>query len=809
MNSWFQDIRYGFRMLTKNPGFTLVVITALALGIGVNTALFSVVYGILLKPLPYAQGKELVVLQQDFAKSHQPNVSFSVKEINDYREQAKSLAQVEEYHGMSFILLDGQQPDNVRTGVVSAHFFDLLGVKPYLGRFFTDADDKPGADAVLILSYDYWKKRHGGDPNIIGRHFRMNDKIHTVVGVLPPIPQYPRDNDVYMPTVACPFRSSQSMIEHRDHHMMRLLGRLKPKVTLAQGNADLATIAGHFQQEYPEVYPASAGFRSSMSGLQEQLTRDVRPMLLVLLGTAGLVLLIACANVANLALARMMRREQELAVRTALGAQRSRLARQLLTESTMLSLAGGALGIIFASASLNLLVTFAARFTSRAVEVGMSAPVLLFTLVISILTGVVFGSIPAFSSRINLISSLKEGSTASTSKSSRNRMRNLLVTGQVAIGFMLLIGAGLMLRSFVKLQQVDAGYNSDHILTANVPLSFSKYKLAKDNVVFFDTLVRKLEGTPGVQAVAVNSGPPLSPGVPGSQPFIIEGHPLPPGEPSPAADFNVASPDTFKLLGVPLLSGRFFTPEDKEGSPDVVIISRSLARHFFPNEDPINKRVSGDNGKNWATIIGVVGDVRQYGLEKDPIDMGYEPYAQAPHGVSILMKTSDDPMNHVKQLRTAVYSIDPEQPITDVKTLDDLRGENLAATRLTASLLALFAALALAIAATGLSGVTALLVTQRTREIGIRMALGAQDTQVLRMVLLQGMRIIVIGLLIGIAGALAASRLMSTLLFHTPANDPSTFALVALLFVAVALIANYIPARRVTEVDPLMALRAE
>jgi putative ABC transport system permease protein len=810
MNSFIQDIRYGFRMLVKNPGFTLVALLALALGIGANTALFSIVYGVLLKPLPYAQGKELVVLQQDFPRMNAVNVGFSIKEIADYREQVPSLAEVEQYHQMSFVLLDGQEPNEVRTGVVSPKFFDLLGIKPYLGRFFTAADDAPGAEAVLVLSYDYWQTRYGGDRNILGRHFRMNDKVHTVIGVLPPVPQYPRENDVYMTTRACPFSSSPQAIANRQARMMRAFGRLNPGTDLQTANTEISSVAMRMQRQYPGDYPATQGLHASMDGLQNQLTHQVRPMLLVLLATAGLVLLIACANVANLALARVMRREAEITVRAALGASRGRIVRQLLTESTLLSLAGGVLGLLFASSCVQLLVSFIGRFTTRAHEVSINTPVLLFTLAVAILTGLIFGSVPAFSQRQNLVTSLKEGSASSTAKSSRHQLRNLLVMGQVALSFALLIVAGLTVRSFIRLQQVNAGYNPENVLSANIPLNFSKYQRNQDVINFFDRIKTKLEGTPGVLFVAVNSGAPLQSGQRAfNQPFIVEGRQMSQRDALPVADINFVSPDAFKALGIPLTSGRFFDPHDAPGSPEVVIISQSLAHHYFPHEGPIGKRLSGDGGKTWARIVGVVGDVKYYGLDQEALDTAYVPLAQQPMASTLVVKTVGNPMNYTKRVQEAVYSVDPEQPVNQFKSLSEIRGDALVQSRLTMLLLGLFAALALVIAATGLSAVIALMVTQRTREIGIRMALGAQNSEVLGMVLKQGMRIMGVGLAIGTVAALLFSQFIRAMLFSTAANDPLTFAAVALVFLAAGFLATYIPARRVTKVDPLIALRSD
>src|SRR5581483_1745397 len=451
LETCWQDARYGVRILRRNPGYAMVAMLTLAAGIGANTAIFSVIYGVLLRPLPYQDGDRLVVLRQQAPLAGVDNLGFSVKEIGDYREQNQTLEGVVEHHSMTFTLFGGAEPELIQTGVVSANFFDVMGVKPLLGRTFVPSDEAHGAEAVLVLSYDYWERSHHGDPNIVGKVFRMNDRPHTVIGVLPPVPQYPNENDVYMPTSACPARSSEQARSNRGFRLMSAFGRLRRGVPVEQAQADLSTIAGRLQQQYPDFYPATQGYRARADSLREELTSKARPTFLILLCTAGLVLLIACANVANLALARVMRREGEMAVRSALGASRGRLVRQLLTESTLLALAGGALGVLLAAASMGMLVKFAARFTPRANEIGINFTVLLFALVVAVATGLVFGLMPALATGQNLIGSLKSGGAQSTPGSVRQRLRGMLVVAQVAVSFMLLVGAGLMTRSLIKL----------------------------------------------------------------------------------------------------------------------------------------------------------------------------------------------------------------------------------------------------------------------------------------------------------------------------------------------------------------------
>jgi putative ABC transport system permease protein len=806
-----QDVRFGARTLRKNPGFTALAVLTLALGIGANTAIFSVVNGVLLRPLPYENGDRLVVLQQQAPLAGAENMNFSPKDFDDFREQTRTLDGMAEYHSMSFILLGREEPEQVQTGVVSANFFDLLGVKPILGRTFLPDEDKTGAEPVLVLSNRYWQQSHGSDPDIVGKTFVMNDRVHAVVGVLPPVPSYPGDDDVYMPTCACPFRSSERTIENRRARMVRALGLLKPDETADHCRADMATIAGRLKETYPDAYPASAGYTAGATALGEALTERARPTLLILLGTAGLVLLIACANVANLFLARMVRRERELAVRAALGAGRTRLLRQLLTESTLLALAGGALGLLIAYVGLDLLSAFAARFTPRTNDIAIDGSVLLFTLVVSIATGLAFGSMPALPSGENLVTALKEGGSSASTASKRQRVRSVLIVAQVAISFVLLIGAGLMIRSLIRLQQVDPGFNPENVLTMSVALNWSKYTSAEQRRAFFESLLERVDAHPGVLSAALTGAAvPLAQSRPFNNGFQIKGRPVEDGTLPPQADTRIVSPKYFQSVGIPLVKGRTFTEGDRQDAPEVAVINQSLARRYWGNDDPVGARVTFDRGESWVAIVGVVGDAKQRGLDREPTDELYAPFAQNPLlGASLLVRTASDPMSMAHQMRDAVYEVDPQQPVTDVQTLEQVRAESLASPRLTAALLGLFAALALIITATGISGVMALWVSQRTHEIGIRMALGATQGKVLRMVLGQGMTLVLAGLAAGAAGALALNHVLSGMLFGVAPTDPLTYVAVALVLVTAAAMACFAPARRATAIDPMVALRTD
>jgi putative ABC transport system permease protein len=813
LESLLQDIRYGTRILFRNPGFTVIAVFTLALGIGANTAIFSVIYGVLMKPLPYRDGNQLVIVQQQAPLARVNNVPFSYKELVDYREQNQTLADVVEHHTMSFTLLGGQEPQRVQTGVVSANFFDVLGVKPLLGRTFVASDEEHGSDAVLVLSYQYWKGSHGGDPAIVGRTFQMNNRPHTVVGVLPPIPQYPNEQDVYMPTVNCPARASEQFKANRNARMMSVFGRLKPGVPVEQAQADLSTLAGNLKNQYPESYPANRGYDASVTALHEELTRRAKPTFLILLGTAGLVLLIACANVANLTLARLMRREREMAIRAAMGAGRARLIRQLLTESTLVSVAGGVLGLALAAGGLQLLVSFAARFTTRASEIEIDGLVLVFTLGISVATGLVFGLMPAFTSDHQLTGALKEGGGRSSAGLRRQRMRNALIVAQVSVSFILLIWAGLMMRSLIKLQQVNPGFDPERVLAMRISPNWSKYNTNEQTRALLIRILDKARSAPGVLSASLGSTFPLNQlGItsgPFNRGFQIEGQPIPEGELAPQADLRTASDDYFETVRQPLVIGRTFDKRDDEKALPVAIINQATARHRWGDDDPIGRRITFDRGQTWLTIVGIVGDVRQYGLDREPADEIYLPLAQAGFGGNLLVRTASDPMSIANLMREAVYQADPDTAVDRVQTLEQVRSDAVASPRLTAILLAMFAGLALVITAAGIAGVMALSVNQRTHELGVRLALGATPAKVLGMVMRQGMSFVLLGLSVGVVGALLLGRLMSSLLFAIEPTDPITFLAVALVLIAVAAAACFVPARRVTSIDPMTALRSE
>jgi predicted permease len=807
-----QDLKYGARTLVKNPAFALVSILTLGLGIGANTAIFSVINGVLLKPLPYENGNRLVLIRQSAPNVNQQNVGVSIRELYDYREQLASFDGLVEFHQMNFDLLRRGEPDRVATGVVSHNFFDVLGIRPLHGRTFVDADDDQGADAVLVLGFAYWQTKFGGDPGIVGQVFEMNDRPHTVVGVLPSVPHYPNEVDVYMPTSACPFRAAaerQIGQNRRAFAGLQVFGLLQDGASPATAAAEVATIGERFRQDFPDVYRPATGFQARTAEVLEQLTTNARPMLLILLGTTGLVLLIACANVANLMLARMLRRDRELAMRSALGAARGRLVRQLLTESTLVALAGGIVGLVFAWATVDMLTTFVGRFTARTGEIGLDPQVLFFTLGVSMLTGLAFGTFPALSSRVDLVGALKAGGKGTSDTGGRGRLRSALIVAQVAVSVVLLIGAGLLLLSFYRVQQVETGYRGDRVLAAEIFANFSRYPDAAAQLRLYQPLLERLESSPGVVSAAITNAVPLSGLQPGQTPFQVEGQAVEP-ELRPTSSVSIASPGYFETLGIPVVRGRVFTASDDRETLPVMVINQSMMR-YWDGKDPVGSRVSINNGQTWCTVVGVVGDVKQFGLDREAVAQVYIPMAQMQFGLAAraLVRMNADPATAAAVIRDNVRALDPDMPIENVRTLDELRTASLSTRRLTALLLTVFAALALLVTVTGIAGVIATSVSQRTQEFGLRMALGATRDSVLRSVLGHGLLLVVGGLLIGIGAAVALSRVLQSYLYATTPTDPLAFAAVAAAFILAGTLACVGPAWRATTVDPLVALRAE
>lgn len=811
-----QDLRYGARTLRRSPGFAIAAIVTLGLGIGANVAIFSLIHGVLLEPLPYADSNRLLLVRQSAPLAGRDDVGVSIKELYDYRAQTTAFDGLVEFHQMSFDLLKRGEPDRVDTGVVSHNFFDVLGVKPILGRTFVSSDEGPSADAVLVLSHSYWQSRFAADPNIVGQVLQMNDRAHTVIGVLPPVPLYPSESDVYMPTSACPFRAAaEKRIEQnrRAFSTLTVFGKHKAGVTRERAATDVETVAARFAQDHPTVYRADTGFRVKVTGVLEELTRNARPMLLVLLGVTGLVLLISCANVANLALARMLRREPEIAMRLALGASRARILQQLLTESLIVSLLSGAFGLLVAWLAGDLLSAFVARLTSRTTSVTLDATVLAFTLVVAVLTGLFFGTLPAMTSlRSKQAEAVKAGSRTVGDGRSRRRLQRVLIVAQVAIAFVLLVGAGQLLVSFYRLQRTDAGYKADRVLTAEVFGNFSKYRNVEDLLRLYQPLIERLESRPGVLSAAVTNGVPLSGVNPAESPFRIEGRATDNPASRPNADVRIASPHYFDTLGIPLRSGRTFNQSDDREAPPVVVINESMTR-YWNGADPIGSRIAFGDGEPrvWSTVVGVVGNVRQFALERDADAQVYIPLAQTPFGLGgrVLVRVTGNPLDSARLIREEVRALDPNLPVENVRTLEELRSRALATPGLTAVLLTIFAVVALAVTLAGIAGIIAMSVTQRTPEFGLRMALGASRGNVLGLVLGQGVMLVGSGLLLGIPLSLALGRAVSSSLFALPRASVLTMAVVAATFLLTAALACLGPARRATKVDPILALRAE
>jgi putative ABC transport system permease protein len=804
----WRDVQYGARNLLKSPGFTAVAVLTLALGIGANTAIFSVIDAVLLRPMPYPDANRLVFLTE--WSEQVPEMSFSVANFKDVRDQSTLFESLFAHNGANFILTtEGGEAEHVAVRQVSSGIFATLGKTPLLGRGFTAEEDKPGAEKVALVGEGFWERRFGRDPGILGRSLVLSGEAFTVIGVLPgTLHGNLKTTDVFTPLLRLEDKIGGE--EQRSNHPgIYVIGRVKPGVTIEQARTEVVSIAKRLAVEHEKT---NARQSMTLESLQQSYVGELRPALLVLLGAVVFVLLIACANVANLLLARAAQREREIAVRMALGAARTRVFRQLVTESVVLSLLGSVLGLVLAYAGVKALVASLPTNVPRADEITMDARVLAFTMGLAVVTGLVFGIAPAWKvSGQNVQDPLREGGRGAVGSGHR-RTRQVLVVAEISLALVLLVGAGLMLRSFFRVLQADPGFRSDGVLTASLPLSSARFGERPQKAAIAERIVERLRAIPGVESAAV-SVPLLG----GWQTFfIIEGRPEPlPGQ-APSTDVTRVAGDYFRAMGIRLLEGRVFDDRDRADAPLVCMIDETFARAQFPGESPIGKRLtsssSRDPERKWLEIVGVVAHTKNYGVDQPSRVEMYMPYLQNPGGgggVAAILRTGGDPGSLAGALRQAMREVDGEIPVYQARSLPDLVSDENAPRRLAAMLIAVFASLALVLAAVGIYGVMSYAVSQRTQEIGLRMALGARREDILGMVLRSGTVMAVTGVAIGFVAALALARLITSLLFQTSAADPPTFSIVPLVLVAVALFACYLPARRATRVDPLVALRYE
>jgi putative ABC transport system permease protein len=806
IETMIQDLRFGARMLVKNPGFTLIVVITLALGIGANTAIFSVVNSVLLRPLSYPDAERILTLWEDHTRRDGPQREWtSPPGFQDWREQRNVFEHVAAINNWGPTLTEAGEPEALAGASVSHDAFSVLGIRPMLGREFSEEEDKPNADRVAVISYGLWQRRFNGDRAIVGRPIRLGGDSYTVIGVMPAGFQFPVINNAEIWRAISPTFTPNCQ---RGCYTVRVIARLKPDVTLDRAQVELTALAGRIEQQFPET---NKNVGVTTVPLQEFIVGDMRPAMLVLLLAVGFVLLIACANVANLTLVKAAARHREITVRAAMGAGRWRIVRQLLSESLALALLGGGLGLMAAFLMVDMLKAVSPDGTPRLEEIRIDGRALLFSLCISALTGLLCGLVPALqASKSDLNLALREAGAGARASAAGSRARSALVVAEIALALTLLIGAGLLMRSFVRLQRVDAGFAPANVLTANIGLPLSMYPKREQVTTFYDQLHERLKALPGVRAVSFGSSLPMT-GVNTDTSFIIEGRPAPAPDQEPSAWVSTVSHDYFHTMDIRLIEGRVFDDRESATAPSAVVISQSMARRYWPNETPVGKRIGfGGAQARWVEIVGVVADVRHFGLSNDARPTFYFSSRERPRNfMTVALRTSGSPLSYVAAVRKEVQALDGSLAVSRAQTLERLVSDSIAAPRFVLLLFGSFAGVALLLAGLGVYGVMAHSVAQRTQEIGIRIALGSQERDVLRLVIGQGMRLALAGVGIGLAASFGLTRLMSKLLFGVSPTDPLTFATIAALLLLIALLACWIPARRAMNVNPMVALRVD